>query len=186
MGNATKTSTIATGSVIALFLGVGTLWQPPQETSVSCNDTTVTAAEAKTGSTINVPDEYKEPIKKAAQVAGLPESTVAAQIHAESNFDKNAGSPAGAQGPAQFLPSTFAKYSNGDIHNINDAMEAYGKYMADLKKSSNPTPKVTPTNSSPSPSLPTTLARATSSTTKTSLPFPKPKTTSKKSPPVRK
>ncbi|QOW64897.1 transglycosylase SLT domain-containing protein (plasmid) [Rothia amarae] len=134
MGNATKTSTIIIGSTIALFLGVGTLWQPPQETPVACNDTTINAANNKTGNTINVPDEYKEPIKKAAQTAGLPESTVAAQIQAESQFDRMAGSPAGAQGPAQFLPSTFAKYSNGDIHNIEDSMEAYGKYMADLKK----------------------------------------------------
>ena len=132
MNKTTTTSGAALVATIALFLGVGTLWQPPQETSVACNDTAVTASKA--GSTINVPDEYKEPIKKAAKVAGLPESTVAAQIQAESQFDRMAGSPAGAQGPAQFLPATFAKYSNGDIHNIEDSMEAYGKYMADLKK----------------------------------------------------
>lgn len=134
MGNAIRVSTIIIGSTIALFLGVGTLWQPPQETLTSCNDTTVTATDNKTEKTINVPEQYKEPIKKAAKVAGLPESTVAAQIQAESQFDRMAGSGAGAQGPAQFLPSTFAKYSTGDIHNIEDSLEAYGKYMADLKK----------------------------------------------------
>lgn len=83
--------------------------------------------------TINVPQEYKKPIADAAKVAGIPEQTVAAQIYQESKFDRMAGSGAGAQGPAQFLPATFAKYSSGDIHDVEDAMEAYGKYMADLK-----------------------------------------------------
>lgn len=36
---------------------------------------------------------------------------VAAQIQAESNFDASAVSTAGAQGPAQILPHTFAQYA---------------------------------------------------------------------------
>lgn len=134
MGKVTTATSVATLGTVAFFIGIGTLWQPAEEANAAlCNDTTVQNSKNQS-SAINVPEEYKEPIKKAAKTAGLPESTVAAQIKAESNFDKNAGSPAGAQGPAQFLPTTFAKYSNGDIHNVEDSMDAYGKYMANLKK----------------------------------------------------
>lgn len=134
MGKLSKSAGVTTLGAVTLLVGVGTFWQSPEDANaVSCNATSVQASDSESN-TINVPEEYKEPIKKAAKVAGLPESIVAAQIQAESNFDKNAGSPAGAQGPAQFLPETFAQYSDGDIHDIDDALEAYGKYMVDLKK----------------------------------------------------
>lgn len=82
---------------------------------------------------INVPSEYVEPIKKAAEVSGLPASVVAKQIQAESNFDRMAGSSAGAKGPAQFIDSTWAVYGNGgDVYDIEDALDAYGRYMRDL------------------------------------------------------
>jgi LysM repeat protein len=47
-------------------------------------------------------------IQQAAQGTGLPESVVAAQVQVESNYDSGAISPAGAEGPYQFLPSTWA------------------------------------------------------------------------------
>lgn len=83
--------------------------------------------------TVNVPSEYVEPIKKAAEVSGLPASIVAKQIQAESNFDRLAQSSAGAKGPAQFIDSTWAAYGNGgDVFNIEDALAGYGRYMKDL------------------------------------------------------
>ncbi len=39
-------------------------------------------------------------------------------------------SSAGAQGPMQFLPSTFAGYSDGDIHSPHDSIMAAGRYLA--------------------------------------------------------
>ena len=87
------------------------------------------------GKTVNVPGEFKKPIEKAAKEAGLPEQTVAAQIKAESNFDPKAGSNAGAQGPAQFTPETWAQYGEGgDVHDIEDSMAAYGRYMKALRE----------------------------------------------------
>ena len=47
-------------------------------------------------------------IQQAAQGTGLPESVVAAQVQVESNYDPGAISPAGAEGPYQFMPSTWA------------------------------------------------------------------------------
>jgi hypothetical protein len=40
-------------------------------------------------------------------------------------------STAGADGPMQFLPSTFASYGNGgDIHSLHDSIMAAGRYLA--------------------------------------------------------
>jgi Transglycosylase SLT domain/LysM domain len=47
-------------------------------------------------------------IQQAAQGTGLPESVVAAQVQVESAYESGAVSPAGAEGPYQFMPSTWA------------------------------------------------------------------------------
>lgn len=102
----------------------------PKVESAACTDTVATGD----GDTVNVPAEYKDDVKKAAKTAGLPESIVAAQIKQESNWDPKAGSPAGAQGIAQFMPDTWARYGEGgDILNPHDALAAYGRYMKALK-----------------------------------------------------
>lgn len=142
-----KASFLALPLILILLLGMvmlpmiftvfSAVFDEEESSSTQCQQSIEAAsdkgAQGKNGA-VNVPAEYKEPIKKAAKEAGIPEEIVAAQINQESKFDRMAGSGAGAQGPAQFLPSTFAKYSSGDIHDIEDSMEAYGKYMADLKK----------------------------------------------------
>ncbi len=38
-------------------------------------------------------------------------------------------SPAGAQGPMQFLPATWARYGRGDINDPGDAILAAGRYL---------------------------------------------------------
>lgn len=104
------------------------------QTSTQC---VVTASDTtdKKSKTVNVPKEYQEPIKNAAKVSGLPEQVAAAQIKQESGFNAQAGSPAGAQGPAQFMPDTWARYGNGgDIHSVKDSLDAYGRYMKDLRE----------------------------------------------------
>ena len=66
-------------------------------------------------------------------------SIIAAQIDQESNWNPNAGSSAGAQGIAQFMPSTWAsagKDGDGDgkadIWNPHDAIWSQGNYMCGL------------------------------------------------------
>jgi soluble lytic murein transglycosylase-like protein len=55
-----------------------------------------------------VPASYRAAIAAAAAAEGLAPALLAAQIARESAFDPAAVSSAGAQGIAQFLPSTWA------------------------------------------------------------------------------
>lgn len=110
-------------------------WQQQQEIE-NASATCTPGVEATGGDsgTVNVPAEYADLIKKAAKDTGLPEQIVAAQIQAESNFNPQAGSGAGAKGLAQFIDSTFQKYvPGGDPYKPEDAMKAYTGYINDLK-----------------------------------------------------
>jgi soluble lytic murein transglycosylase-like protein len=51
---------------------------------------------------------------------------------AESNFDPYAGSPAGAQGIAQFMPATAAAYGLRDPYDPEEAIDAQAHLMSDL------------------------------------------------------
>lgn len=55
-----------------------------------------------------VPAQYDQWISTASSETGLPATVVAAQINDESGFNPDALSSAGAEGIAQFLPSTYA------------------------------------------------------------------------------
>ncbi len=126
------------GGLVA-FLLVNTSvigWQQQQEAQSASRQCTagIETVGSTDGQTINVPEEYADLIKKAAEETGLPETVVAAQIWAESNFDPNAGSHAGAKGLAQFIDSTFQHYvPGGDPYNPEDAMKAYALFINDLK-----------------------------------------------------
>jgi len=88
----------------------------------------------------NVPGEYQGVVLKAGSIC--PEITpplIAAQIEAESGWNPKAGSHAGAQGIAQFMPRTWAsagKDGDGDgkadILNPQDAIYSQGVYMCSL------------------------------------------------------
>jgi soluble lytic murein transglycosylase-like protein len=51
---------------------------------------------------------------------------------AESNFNPNAGSPAGAQGIAQFMPGTAAAYGLENPYDPEQAIDAQAHLMSDL------------------------------------------------------
>jgi cell wall-associated NlpC family hydrolase len=74
-------------------------------------------------------------LKAGALCAQVPAPLVAAQLEAESGFNPTAVSPAGAQGPAQFMPSTWPSYGvdsdgNGAASpfDIGDAVMAQGRF----------------------------------------------------------
>ncbi|MFI2764914.1 NlpC/P60 family protein [Streptomyces echinatus] len=94
-----------------------------------------------------VPAEFRPWILKASKACKEPELTpalLAAQLYRESKFEtskEKATSPAGAQGPAQFMPGTWAMWGrdadgNGETSpwDIGDAVMAQGRMMCSLLK----------------------------------------------------
>lgn len=79
-----------------------------------------------------VPAEYRAPLLRAAVRWNVSAALLAAQLMTESNFDPNARSPAGAQGIAQFIPSTAAAYGLRNPFDPEEAIDAQGHLMSDL------------------------------------------------------
>lgn len=74
--------------------------------------------------------KYKTEINAAAKKYGVDPLLVAAIIYAESNFNPNAGSSAGAKGLMQLMPGTFKAYGSGDIKNPKDNVLAGTRYIS--------------------------------------------------------
>ena len=77
-------------------------------------------------------DELLANYRDAEAATGVPWNYLAAIHLIETRFGSIEGtSTAGAQGPMQFLPSTFAAYGDGgDIHSLRDSIMAAGRYLA--------------------------------------------------------
>jgi hypothetical protein len=79
-----------------------------------------------------VPAEFRQSLERAASHWNVSAALLAAQLMAESGFDPAASSPAGAQGIAQFMPSTAASYGLADPFDPGEAIEAQAHLMSDL------------------------------------------------------
>ncbi|HWB69323.1 MAG TPA: transglycosylase SLT domain-containing protein [Solirubrobacterales bacterium] len=79
-----------------------------------------------------VPQRFREPLLRAASHWNVSAALLAAQLMAESNFNPFAVSSAGAQGLAQFIPSTAASYGLEDPFDPVEAMDAQAHLMSDL------------------------------------------------------
>lgn len=79
-----------------------------------------------------VPAEFRPLILKAAVRWNVSAALLAGQEMAESGFDPNAGSPAGAQGIAQFMPGTAASYGLRNPYDPAEAIDAEAHLMHDL------------------------------------------------------
>jgi Transglycosylase SLT domain/D-alanyl-D-alanine carboxypeptidase/Putative Flp pilus-assembly TadE/G-like len=79
-----------------------------------------------------VPTRYRATLLDAAARWNVSAALLASQLMAESNFDPYAGSPAGAQGIAQFMPSTAAAYGLANPFDPEEAIDAQAHLMADL------------------------------------------------------
>ena len=78
-------------------------------------------------------DEIIQKIRDAATAAGINADVAVSQAQAESNFNPNARSGAGAQGLFQFMPGTWAVYGQGgNPFDVDDAVPAYIAYMKKL------------------------------------------------------
>jgi Transglycosylase SLT domain/D-alanyl-D-alanine carboxypeptidase len=79
-----------------------------------------------------VPKQFQAPLLRAAVHWNVSAALLAAQLMAESNFNPFAVSAAGAQGIAQFIPSTAAAYGLHDPFNPVTAIDAQAHLMSDL------------------------------------------------------
>lgn len=69
--------------------------------------------------------------REAEAATGVPWNYLAAINLIETRFGSIAGvSTAGAQGPMQFMPATWAAYGRGDVTAPRDAIMAAGRYLA--------------------------------------------------------
>jgi hypothetical protein len=70
--------------------------------------------------------------EEAEAASGIPWQYLAAIHLVETRMGRIHGnSPAGAQGPMQFIPETWANYGEGDITDDRDAILAAGRYLDD-------------------------------------------------------
>lgn len=85
---------------------------------------------------VSVPSADVTYIQQAATGTGLPYAVVAAQVDDESGFQAGAVSSAGAEGPYQFLPSTFTGlgFPAGQEFSWPVETQAYIAYMKQLLK----------------------------------------------------
>ena len=79
-----------------------------------------------------VPGQFRAPLLASAARWNVSAALLAAQLFAESNFNPNAGSPAGAQGIAQFMPGTAAAYGLDDPYDPVASIDAQAHLMSDL------------------------------------------------------
>jgi Transglycosylase SLT domain/LysM domain len=98
--------------------------------TTNATSTTTNAANA-TPAQANSPSSVTGYIQQAAQGTGLSEAVVAAQVQVESNYRSGAVSPAGAEGPYQFMPSTWATlgFPAGQEFNWATSTHAYINFM---------------------------------------------------------
>ncbi|GGG67302.1 hypothetical protein GCM10011374_34440 [Kocuria dechangensis] len=124
---------VAVGVPVAGVAGLA-LVADLQASAGGCTSSTVVSGEGSGEGVVNVPHGWGPLVEEAAGTAGLPVSVVAAQLEAESDWNPDAGSPAGAAGIAQFMPATWAAYGDGgDVTDPAAAIPAYGRYMAALR-----------------------------------------------------
>ncbi|MBZ9851496.1 lytic transglycosylase domain-containing protein [Mesorhizobium sp. CA14] len=74
-------------------------------------------------------------IETQAQQNGLPKDFFARLIWKESRFDPNAVSPVGAEGIAQFMPGTAKMRGLANSFDVEQAIPASAKYLAEMKVS---------------------------------------------------
>ncbi|MIL09249.1 lytic transglycosylase, partial [Salmonella enterica subsp. enterica] len=79
-------------------------------------------------------DRICDLIETHAEANSLPKDFFARLIWKESRFDEKAVSPVGAQGIAQFMPATAKMVGLADPFDMEQAIPASARHLADLKR----------------------------------------------------
>ncbi|HEY2717052.1 MAG TPA: transglycosylase SLT domain-containing protein [Solirubrobacterales bacterium] len=108
--------------------------RPPAPCSAAADSLGSDADGALSGQSLPafVPERFGPMILAAAARWSVSAALLAGQLMAESGFDPDAGSPVGAQGIAQFMPSTAASYGLKDPFDSAEAIDAEAHLMSDL------------------------------------------------------
>jgi soluble lytic murein transglycosylase-like protein len=78
------------------------------------------------------PGPFKAEIDAAAAKYGLDPALLRGLIKAESNFNPNAGSPAGAQGLCQLMPGTAASLGVKNIHDPAENIDGGARFLRQM------------------------------------------------------
>ena len=105
---------------------------PPCSSAGNLVGTSGDGSAAERGLPSFVPARYRPMIERSASGWNVSGALLAAQLMAESGFDPDAVSPAGALGIAQFIPSTAAAYGLRNPFNPVAAIDAQAHLMSDL------------------------------------------------------
>lgn len=87
---------------------------------------------AATGSGTGQEARIASSVKKAAQKYNLPEALINNVIRAESNFQPDAVSPAGAQGLMQLMPATARELGVNDAFDISQNIDGGSRYLRQM------------------------------------------------------
>ncbi|HET8951161.1 MAG TPA: transglycosylase SLT domain-containing protein, partial [Solirubrobacteraceae bacterium] len=98
-------------------------------TPVSATASSAVAGAVAGASSLPAGTPYAAEITAAANKHGVDPALLAGLVKQESNFNPDAGSPAGAQGLTQLMPATAASLGVTDVHDPAQALDGGAKYL---------------------------------------------------------
>jgi SLT domain-containing protein len=107
---------------------------PKEDPAPSLSATQGVTTGADTGATVPLAGEalIADSITRAAQRYNLPEKLIASVIQAESNFQVDAVSPAGAQGLMQLMPATARELGVDDPFDVRQNIDGGASYLRSM------------------------------------------------------
>ena len=105
-----------------------------QSATAATSPVSATASSAAAGavagtSSLPAGTPYAAEITAAANKHGVDPALLAGLVKQESNFNPDAGSPAGAQGLTQLMPATAASLGVTNVHDPAQALDGGAKYL---------------------------------------------------------
>jgi soluble lytic murein transglycosylase-like protein len=123
---------IATSSQSPAAVAGTNFQQQLQQASAAGPGLNATGGVAAPGGGSGGPGPFKAEIDAAAAKYGLDPALLRGLIRAESNFDPNAGSPAGAQGLCQLMPATAASLGVKNIHDPAENIDGGARFLKQM------------------------------------------------------
>jgi hypothetical protein len=111
------------------------VFQPPKEALNAASSASQADSISADASTPAPPDDkalIADSIKRAARRYHLPEKLIASVIQAESNFQVDAVSPAGAQGLMQLMPATAKELGVDDPFDVRQNIDGGAAYLRQM------------------------------------------------------